>query len=879
MIKKLVYAITIALCGSFADSLSATTYLVSPAATTTGATIYHNGSDFVVGTNAFADIATLMAANPDPNSVVFVAAGSFSANATISVEGLDFRGNNAFIDPRAQTRYTASSITGTITVNANNVTLNGFDFSNAGKVINTAATGSAPITGFSFIFNSVANSSIARTSDGGGTSGFLRLGKAYTGADALNDVSQKRYKTVTVAHNSFTGDVGPDFVILAGLFGTTNIFDNTFTGGAHALHIANSRGTINILNNNFTNCGNGSLNESTKGDFAIRLYRNSLAGTTVYNIKHNDFNNCSGQQGLYPCIRLFQGNSDNGNYVTPKNASINLNYNVFRNKTKIHADYNYLLYVDKEGGADINCDTRFNQTDNSGYQFAFVNSPSFDSRERYYLDNTGRIKPKDCTISLLKDATTLGAATVMQSFDFDTPTGDLYTIQIMGNALAQQYYETYGDPKGLVVSHIKAGKTTAASTMNLVYGGHGSNMAIARIDGKVYIFCGGKGTLAEGATETTIQALVFFPYVAGASVDLRQDSFTYNGKTYPIQYLDRSGSRSTPSIDEGNRLLCYRTRHGSANPVYDSYRIFDLDDVIQNANNATMLKEIKIEQGSNPSSFSGDTGFMCYGHQGHAINGDFVYVAEGMGTEHEDAINGKSTVWVHVCNWRKNSFSYRYRFTQSEILSLVPGEPEGVKVRRDENGHACLILGLTKGSSGARQAVFYKFTPPDDGVTLPLKQASASPDKASLTMTTPTLDPATASLKLFNSYLNGEYTFTISGEGAQQFEVTSVANNASYAAETTVNIAYTPIENISQHQAYLRCSSPYMDDIVIPLTGRYAGDTHAEPSIADKKVVDVVYYNLQGIRIIRPAKGEVCVKVSTLSDGSIQASKFIGSFY
>lgn len=70
-----------------------------------------------------------------------------------------------------------------------------------------------------------------------------------------------------------------------------------------------------------------------------------------------------------------------------------------------------------------------------------------------------------------------------------------------------------------------------------------------------------------------------------------------------------------------------------------------------------------------------------------------------------------------------------------------------------------------------------------------------------------------------------------------------------------------------------------MDDIVILLTGRYAGDTYAEPSIADKKVVDVVYYNLQGIRIIRPAKGEVCVKVSTLSDGSIQASKFIGSFY
>lgn len=801
-----------------AFGVNAEKYLVSPSATTAGESITYKGISFTVGTTAFADISALVAANPAANSTVYVAPGTYSTSATIATAGLNFLGANAFIDPRAQSRGSASTISATITVNANNITLNGFNFTGAGKVVNTSATNTAPLTGFKFIFNVMSGSTIART--GSASSGFLRLGKVYTDATANDVASQTRYKTVNISHNSFTGTTGPDFVILAGLYGTTNITDNTFKNGAHGIHIANSRGTINILNNNFDGCGSQNLNETTKGDFAIRLYRNSYAGTTVYNIKHNDFNNCPGQQGLFPCIRVYQGASGEANCVVPKNTTLNVNYNTFRNKTKVHADYNYLVYLDKTECAAIKCDMRFNQADHSSYQFAFVNSPSFSERERYYLDNTGRIKPSECTFGTWKGVTSLAGSTVMQSFDFDTQTGDLYTIQLTGGSALN------GDPEPLYITRVASGSTSATSKMTLSNAGHGTNMAVCRIDGKVYIFCGGKAELKSDGSATTSKYTAFFRYVAGASVNLSKDSFTYNGTTYPITFF-KKGNNQYPAIDEGNRLFAYRTTGtNDAGQTISNFYIYDLDDVLTNGTDATLLKKIVVTRYEESTGNYGDKGYQTWDHQGWTINGDFLYIGEGVGTWTSTAYNGKSTTWMHVYNWRKGKFSYRYRFT--DWLSLVPGELEGVKVRRDSNGHACLILGLVSGS-GPCKAVFYKYTPKDAGASLPIKKGLATADKTSLTLSATSLTAVTGTIKLANEYLNGEYTFTVSGADADRFAV-SATNNTVHKATTTVTVTYTPEASASSHSAYLRCSSPYMTDIVIPLTGKYTAPS-TDPTI------------------------------------------------
>lgn len=43
----------------------------------------------------------------------------------------------------------------------------------------------------------------------------------------------------------------------------------------------------------------------------------------------------------------------------------------------------------------------------------------------------------------------------------------------------------------------------------------------------------------------------------------------------------------------------------------------------------------------------------------------------------------------------------------------------------------------------------------------------------------------------------------------------------------------------------------------------------------DASVVSSVYYNTQGVRVCEPAKGQVAIRVSTLSDGSVRASKVV----
>lgn len=52
-------------------------------------------------------------------------------------------------------------------------------------------------------------------------------------------------------------------------------------------------------------------------------------------------------------------------------------------------------------------------------------------------------------------------------------------------------------------------------------------------------------------------------------------------------------------------------------------------------------------------------------------------------------------------------------------------------------------------------------------------------------------------------------------------------------------------------------------------------DSAVEGVNADANVVGEVYYNLQGVRVIEPAKGQVAIRVATFSDGSVRASKVV----
>ena len=164
-------------------NLSAATYLINPNATTPGATLTHKGISFSVGSTAFADFQSFLAEDIEANSTVYVANGNYSGDITIATEGLTFLGNNAFSD-WSVSRADESVITGTIYINASNVTINGFKFTEGGRIESTAGTNAAPLSGIKVLYNYITGMTIKRST----SNPLVEIGNIVANGNA-NDIS------------------------------------------------------------------------------------------------------------------------------------------------------------------------------------------------------------------------------------------------------------------------------------------------------------------------------------------------------------------------------------------------------------------------------------------------------------------------------------------------------------------------------------------------------------------------------------------------------------------------------------------------------------------------------------------------------------------
>lgn len=800
---------TLALAGVVAcnPSLQAKNYLITSDATAAGAIITHNGSKYTVGTDAFASLGDLMAAGPEESSTVYFTAGTFEGG-TITVKGLSLLGCNANQDPRAAARTEVTEITSGITINADDVTINGFNFTGNASVSNFTATAAAPLSGLTYIFNVSSGATLARSS----STAVVKLGKPVSDAKATTSESQGKYKNVTISHNIFKESEISNYVAIAGGNDGITIYDNNFDRGATSIKLDNCAGLIKLKYNNFNEVGVPT--ESLGGDFCMMLQRCAQSGTTEFEITHNYFNNCIGQKSLYPLIRFYPGEVDAVGTVTPVNCTVGLKHNVFRKKRQVHNTYNYLYYANQNSAEPVSHDVRYNDCDSTNYAFGIFKNKGAAAQERYYADNFDLINTSNCTFGTYKAAYTTKAVTIIQSFDVDPVTGDVYYIQIENASLCTGLKSTYGDPKALCVTRYDKSANSSAK-MQLVWAGHGTNMSVGRIDGKVYIFTGGRGVLNSDETETTSTACCWFPWVSGAVVDMRKTSFTHNGKTYPIYTFDIDGKKGEyPAVDEVSRHFVSRYPSGSKNV----YAIYDLDNVISNQSKATPRKVVTLTKGDNPTSTSGDNGYNTWAHQGYAISGDYLYMLEGVSSENSTAINKKSTIALHVYNWRTNTFAYRKVLTASNttLSGNTFGEPEGVSVRRNSSGHAELLFGVAIGNTGARKAVIYKYTPKE--AAMPLTKAVVTPSQTSLSLSTINNAPISQTIETTNVNLHGGVIAVISGDDAKNFSVTRT-NSSSWHENTTLTVTYTPTEWQAEAKAYMRLSSPMANDVIIPLEG------------------------------------------------------------
>lgn len=845
---------------------AANSYYVGSAATA-GSSVSYRGTTFTSGVTAFADLKSLMSARPASGSTVYVDAGTYGDAVTIDVPGLTLLGANAYCDARSANRTAAeSAISGELNVTADNVTVNGFRFTGAGCVSNSTATNVAPMSGLTFVYNVADGSSLPRSN----SQSILHLGAYYTGTDAATDAAMGRYRNITVSHNDFNGRRNtanqPYVVWIAGSAGTTVVEDNRFDGGGTSVSLINTTGNARVDGNIFTNVGDTlAAAGSAKGEFCIRLFYVGVdKSATDISVCRNSFDKCQGQSSLYPLIRFFNGDKSNAG-VKPQNTVIHLNYNSFKRKPKHSSQtYNYVFYANKDYTSGAIVDARFNQFDNSDYAMGMIQQPYESSQTRYFGGSTTLFRfPSSygTTMDYYKDplnneikALQLKSDRVAQSFDVDDTTGDIYFIQICP-ASQSSGRDLKGEEPLCVTRYYKTTEGTMRKQyMYLQYAGHGSNMAVCRMnDGKLYIFTGGNSLDPPEATRVMSRACCIFPFVAGATADLTKTSFTYNSKTYKIRQFTNHFNRSWqyPTVDRDNRL--YAERQSKSKVVY--FAIYDLDDVFNNVNKARPIKVIPFPYGCNPATTGAlagfDEGFQTWPPQGFTVYGDYIYHFEGVGQDNDKAITYNSkkipTVVVHAHNWRMDRFAYRTPVLRSAVINTFSGEPEGVKLHRDKSGRPHMLMGIVSGKAGARRANIFDFAPNSvSGYSYTLEKASTTSTSASLSFVCQGLkETDRQTLTLEHDRLTAAPQIVITGPDADCFSIGGSVGPLVTAS--THEITFTPKKGQDNYKAAVRISSPNAADLIIPLTGKCSDSMGIIDLSADATAGEAVYYDLRGI--------------------------------
>ena len=772
-----------------------------------------------------------------------------------------------------------------------------------------AATNASPLSGIKVIYNYFTGMNIGLSAH----APLVELGDMKTNATANTPSSQCRYKDCEVSHNHFEGDAShlANCISIGGAFGTTIVTDNYFYDGGTSVYFANAQGLLNIKNNVFKNVGKTSyttLTDKYKGEFCIAIYRSGFANSTTANIIANEFDGCYGQGSAFPLIRIFPGGIGSDSEVQPVNFRVNVNENTFKNKTSVtppaandQLGEKLLLFCDNsDAGNKVKFNISNNHFDNRFYKFAYVTlDDGLGAREiyadqftRFYIENNHAANRSTFGVSSLvgNDVSThaseisLKEITVLQSFDIDPLTGDMYFIQRMPTARNNAYNSLYGCPTnhdGLVITRVPCTKidnynytySSSIESMDIGYGGHGTNICLVRDkDGELWIWGGGNATPNDQNDRSATTARFKFEKDIDLNLNVSKD-------TEKIKIFNEpNAGNEYPAVDEASRYLCVRTTTSTT----DYFHIYDLDDALEGKK--TLIKRVTINIGDYArSSINNDNGYCKnWPLQSFDIKGDYLYIIEGTPEGTTGNIDEeKPTIVLTVYNWRSNTDLYRAVIDIPRINSLVYGEPQGIVIRPDKFGHANLYLAVVNGAEGNRKVNVYKYfidyyptydenlgatyigNDPDTDAHFmgdyPSGSMNYSCDTQSLSFSTETIDGSDSKSITINNgeYIYGEWCGVITGEGGEAFSVAVDDNNA-FSPTATATVTFKP--NIYKgtkrtYNATLRLFSPLAstnsesNDIVIPLTATYNGPLAygMTPRMATEQVTqsidDEIYYS------------------------------------
>lgn len=716
---------------------------------------------------------------------LFVAPGVYTQNATISVDGLTILGHNANHDwtTLATRDMLESEIQAVLRIEASNITVNGFKFTGAGRVLSNNGTNDVPFRNIKVLYNYFCNSTVAR----GFSTPLVEIGNRKTGATANSESSQLRYLDCEVAHNYFYFPAGttttyPCGVGVCGAGGTTRIHDNYFNSTGSSVIVENAQGEIYVNHNVFKNIGVNTMDaaggdDDKKGDFCVMIYRSAYANTTNAYIRNNEFDGCQGQEALLALIRVWAGNEGETDLVTPVNFKVNINQNTFKGKTTVvtsdvmgpknggtdQAGENIILYQDNKATYDnVRYNIQDNHYDNRLYKFAWIRLNDGMPRQEIYANNFtqfmlgGKFSSFGKEGFMGQDITNHAAyysntaishykGTVIQSFDIDMETGDLYFIQKLTNSanktLAESYGLTHDNEECLILTRVpckqKAVSHTSDATkkfytyettyesMMLLRAGHGVKLSVVRDkNGQLWMLTGGKGTqrAASNKNSTSGTCVSKFKFVDGAQaiLDGVGNSADKKVSNMSLSFIEHPKGLNNVygTVDELSRYFCFSSSGSGAR----QYWIYDLDDILEGKKNPRLIKGVKIAKGATPEAYetlggseansvftAADKGFETWSYQSYAIAGDYLYFLEGVSDEGDGLItSGNPVIVVSTYNWRTGKYLLRSRINYGRTNAEF-GEPEGIVVRPDIYGHTTLYLALADNVSGSRQASIYKY--------------------------------------------------------------------------------------------------------------------------------------------------------------------------
>ncbi|MDE7443537.1 MAG: DUF1565 domain-containing protein, partial [Muribaculaceae bacterium] len=366
-----------------------------------GVVYNHNDDSFIGGSTAFKSISEALThvANDD---VISIQSGVYSENITITTPGITLLGHNAYGETRSQTRSAPeTSITGTITVNADRVTVNGFRFTESGCIVASEQT---PINDFTFAFNTV---------------------EAVTNEHPIVKINNAI--GLTISNNVFNGTSCPqsELIKVNASSGQTDITGNTFSECSHCINITESHDAINICHNIFR----------TVNVCAISLQCMGVRDKVQISICDNMFDGCRTSDKTFP-VMLEQSN-DGTHMTAATQSALMFNRNVIKNfSPKPDADFYYFLWAEASDCSPIAVDTRFNRCDNSSVAFG-TTPPKWETQsQRYFAGSTGLFDFEQASADYYRNPAgtqqhqyALKTNAAAQSFDIDTETGDIYYIQ------------------------------------------------------------------------------------------------------------------------------------------------------------------------------------------------------------------------------------------------------------------------------------------------------------------------------------------------------------------------------------------------------------------------------------------------------------------